>query len=362
MSSLPDVPYPRSHYIDTLIQNQVCLWGAVAVALVASHVNLSLRRRNYDAQRVGQYQLEDKIGAGAMGEVYRATHSLLKRRTAVKFLRPEITGQAALERFEREVRLAASLTHPNTISIYDYGFTAEGVFYYAMEMVEGATLRDVVTATGPMPAGRVIRSLAQAAGALKEAHDKGIVHRDVKPANIMLCERGGELDFVKLLDFGVARKLGVGEEVAGTVAGSLETLAPELLRGEPASPSSDLYSLAVVGYFLACGRPLFDVHSARDVMHHHLNVEPVAPSRHNSEIPSDLEAILLQGLSKDPKTRYSDASVFRESLLRCGAAFDWTQDDARRFWEGFRPSEARATAESEITASSSETRVRNGAD
>jgi serine/threonine-protein kinase len=251
------------------------------------------------------------------------------------------------------------LTHPNTISIYDYGFSAEGVFYYAMELIDGATLRDVVSASGPLPAGRVIRILGQALGALKEAHEKGIIHRDVKPANVMLCERGGEYDFVKLLDFGVARKLGSGAETAGSVAGSLETLAPEVLRGEPTSPSSDLSSLSVVAYLLACGRPLFDAHSGQEVIRHHLTTEPVPPSVHNPDVSSDLEAVILRGLKKNPSERYPAASSMKEDLLRCRAASEWSQDEARRWWRTFTPQRNGVAAESEITASSSETRVRS---
>jgi serine/threonine-protein kinase len=355
----PAEAYPRSHFVDTLIQNQICLLGAMAVAVVASRVNLSLRRRSYDARHVGHYNLHGKIGAGAMGEVYLATHSLLKRRTAIKFLRPEIAGAAALERFEREVRLAASLTHPNTISIYDYGYTAEGVFYFAMELVEGATLREVVASGGPMPAARVIHVLAQAAGALQEAHDRGIVHRDVKPANLMLCERGGSHDFVKILDFGVAKKIEARSIVPEerTVAGSLETLAPEALRGD-AGPRSDLYSLAVVAYYLVSGKPLFDVPSGSEMIHHHLATEPVPPSLHAPGLPPDLEAVILKALSKEPEDRPESAASLREALLACESAGKWTEEQARDWWAAYQPVEVPSDADSETKASSAETRIR----
>jgi serine/threonine-protein kinase len=330
--------------------------------MVASRVNLTLRRRNFDARHVGQYQMQEQIGAGAMGEVYLATHSLLKRRTALKFLRPEIAGQETLERFEQEVRLAASLTHPNNISIYDYGYTAEGVFYYAMELLNGATLREIVERTGPLPAGRAIHILVQSCGALKEAHDKGILHRDIKAANIMLCEQGGELDFVKVLDFGLAKRIDRTSGLAhsdGKVAGSLETLSPEALRGRDLSPASDLYSLSVVAYFLVSGRHLYDVTSGQEMIQHHLSAEPIPPSRHQPHVPQDLEAIILRGLSKDPYQRMTDAASLREALLQCEDAGRWAQDQARSWWEDYEQSKPHMTPGSEVSSSSIDTHVRS---
>ena len=254
--SAPGEAYRASHFVDTLIQNQVCLLGAVALAVVASRVNLSLRRRTFDARRVGQYDIGRQIGSGAMGEVYLATHSLLKRETALKFLRSEITGRETQRRFEQEVKLASQLTHPNTISIYDYGYTADGMFYYAMELLEGATLKDLVGGTGALSPARVIDLISQACAALQEAHSKGILHRDIKAANIMVCERGGELDRIKILDFGLAHRLGPAEGVTAgrrEVSGTPETMAPEVWKGEPLGPAADLYSLAVVAYQLAVG-------------------------------------------------------------------------------------------------------------
>ncbi len=190
--AFPGQPYPHSHYVNMVIQNQVLLIGTIGVACVASRVNLGLRRRSYEAGHLGQYEIHGKLGAGAMGEVYGATHSLLNRPTAIKLLRPEIAGESSLRRFEREVKQTSRLTHPNSVGIYDYGHTADGVFYYAMELLDGANLREIVETTGPMPAGRVIHVLSAACGALAEAHSKGMVHRDIKPANIMLCRQGGE--------------------------------------------------------------------------------------------------------------------------------------------------------------------------
>ena len=248
-------------------------------------------------------------------------------------MRPELAGEAALEAFEREVRLAASLTHPNTIQIYDYGYTGEGVFYYAMELVEGATLRRIVEDTGPLSAARTVFILTQAASALGEAHAKGIVHRDIKPTNIMLCERGGEGDFVKILDFGVARQIDLDriERAELTVAGSAETLAPEALRGR-AGPSSDLYALACVGYYCLTGQPLFSGESGQDVLRQHLTSRPVPPSRVHAGVPRDLESVILRGLSKDPAERAPDAAAFKRELMNLQSSTKWDAELAREWW------------------------------
>ena len=171
--------------------------AAIVSAFNASRANLGLRRRTYQIAELGPYQLGRRIGAGSMGEVFEATHAMLKRPTAVKLLRPEITGERTLKRFEQEVQQASRLTHPNAISIYDYGRSGSGVFYYAMQLLDGSNLRELVEREGPLSVERTVRVLSQACGALSEAHGKGIVHRDIKPENLMLCEPGGERDVLK---------------------------------------------------------------------------------------------------------------------------------------------------------------------
>ncbi len=352
----PNQPYDGGHFVDMLIQNQVLLVGSIAVAATASRVNLSLRRRTYDAQRLGQYEIEGRIGAGAMGEVFLAQHALLKRPTAVKLLRPEIAGEATLRRFEQEVRQTSRLSHPNTVSIFDYGHTADGIFYYAMEYLVGANLREIVELDGPMPMARVIHVLSHACAALGEAHAKGIVHRDIKPANIMLCEQGGEMDVVKILDFGLVKDAASpstqrsGQQV---IVGTPETMAPEALDDDRVGPMSDLYSLSVVGYYLLAGKPVFEASTVAELLRLHQSARPVPPSEHNASVPADLEAIVLKGLAKAPGDRPASAREMRDSLLACAGAGGWTPADASAWWQSFEKSNPRPETEAAESAETS---------
>jgi serine/threonine-protein kinase len=298
-------------------------------------VNFSLRAQVREAKKLGQYHLEEKIGEGGMGTVYRATHAMLRRPTAIKLLRPEITGEETIRRFEREVQQTSRLSHPNTVAIYDYGRTPDGVFYYAMELLGGADLDRLVRAHGPFPAARAIHVLRQACGALAEAHGAGLVHRDIKPGNIILCERGGVHDVAKVVDFGLVRDLrnvqGSLTRV-GTICGTPETIAPEVLSGSEAGPAADLYALGVVGCFLLTGKPIFDVTTAGELIGAHLHSDPVPPSARDPSVPRDLEAALLRCLAKDPARRVPTAEALRADLAACAAAGRWTDEDAQRWW------------------------------
>ncbi|MET0285020.1 MAG: serine/threonine-protein kinase, partial [Polyangiales bacterium] len=212
------------------------LWwvAATVITTAASRVIYGLRKEVRDARRLGQYTLSEKLGEGGMGVVYLARHALLRRPNAIKLLPPERLGSESAARFEREVQLTASLTHPNTVRVYDYGRTPSGVLYYAMEYLEGASLDEVVAQFGPMPAGRVIHVLSQVAGALEEAHAIGLIHRDIKPANIFLCERGGYPDIAKVLDFGLVRQISDSSDprltAENVIHGTPQYLAPETIR------------------------------------------------------------------------------------------------------------------------------------
>ena len=187
------------------------VWWGIAVAMAAgfSQTIYGLRKAVSDIRRLGQYTLEKKLGEGGMGVVYRASHAMLRRPTAIKLLLPDRAGKDALTRFEREVRRTAMLTHPNTVTVFDYGRTTDGVFYYAMELLEGASLDEIVEVDGPQPEERVIHLLEQAAASLAEAHDAGLIHRDVKPGNILVVDRGGISDLVKVVDFGLVKDVGL---------------------------------------------------------------------------------------------------------------------------------------------------------
>jgi hypothetical protein len=302
------------------------LWGAVAVATatVASRVIFRLRVEAAEVRRLGQYTLQQKIGQGAMGIVYRASHALLRRPTAIKLLAPAKNSDADLRRFEREVQLTASLTHPNTIAIYDFGRSPDGVFYYAMEYVDGISLEELVRREGPQPAARVIHLLRQASGALEEAHRVGLIHRDVKPANLMVCTRGGAPDTLKVLDFGLVKPLGGGADSLSAVDVAVGTplyMSPEAIDAPAAVDArSDLYALGAVGYFLLTGTPVFPGKTAVAICSRHLGEAPEPPSRRlGAPVPADLEAVILRCLAKNPADRPASAAELESLLVACGA-------------------------------------------
>ncbi|HWP06508.1 MAG TPA: serine/threonine-protein kinase [Polyangiaceae bacterium] len=313
----------------------------VVIATVVSRTVHGLRERVREAMKLGQYTLDEKIGEGGMGVVYRASHALLRRPTAIKLLPPERAGEHNLVRFEREVQLTSMLTHPNTVSIYDFGRTPEGTFYYAMEYLEGLDLQTLVDSDGPQPAGRVAHILAQVCGALTEAHGVGLIHRDVKPANVILCERGGTPDVVKVLDFGLVKQLGPSDRVDLTASGTDRIigtplyLSPEAIT-DPNSVDgrSDLYALGAVGYMLLTGLPPFTGASVVEVCGHHLHTKPTPPSEKTpAPIHADLEQLLLKCLAKSPSERPPDAATLRRELLASSAAASYTPENAAQWWQ-----------------------------
>jgi eukaryotic-like serine/threonine-protein kinase len=308
------------------------LFGSLAVA--ASRVIYGLRKQVGHIRALGQYHIEAEIGAGGMGIVYRAHHALLRRETAVKLLPPERAGEATVQRFEREVKLTARLKHPNTVTVYDYGRTPEGVFYYAMELLDGATLEQIVDTTGPLPVGRAVHVLAQAAGALSEAHELGLIHRDIKPANIMLCNQGGQMDVAKVLDFGLVKELdgkSPGLTRDNAITGTPLYMSPEALTGaESVDARSDLYALGAVAYYLLVGDHVFRGESLIEVCSKHLLELPEAPSaRLGAPLPAELERLVMDCLEKKAERRPQSARQFMERLaLVRGEPWATTQADA----------------------------------
>jgi serine/threonine-protein kinase len=323
----------------------VTTWCAVSIAIatVGSRVIFGLRTEAARVRHLGQYTLERQIGAGGMGVVYRASHAMLRRPTAIKLLPPDRAGEGSLLRFEREVQITAQLSHPNTVAIYDYGRTPDGLFYYAMEYLDGINLEDLVRLHGPQPAGRVLAILDQVCGALSEAHERGLVHRDIKPANIILTERGGEPDVAKVVDFGLVDSYASGDprltvSTPGVLTGTPLYLSPESLTSPDAGdPRSDLYALGAVGYFLVTGRPVFEGVTIAEIIGHHLHTDPVPPSqRLGRPVPPDFEAVLLQCLQKHADDRPSSARALREALRRCARVPPWTTSQAAAWWGTFR--------------------------
>jgi eukaryotic-like serine/threonine-protein kinase len=339
-------------------------WCIVAVggAIAISKVVYGLRSEVKNATRLGQYTLEDKIGEGGMGVVYRARHALLRRPTAIKLLSPDRAGPHEIRRFEREVQLTSMLTHPNTVAIYDFGHTRDGVFYYAMEHLEGVSLHDLVERDGAQPSGRVVFILAQIASALAEAHAVGLVHRDVKPANVFLCERGGLPDFVKVLDFGLVKQTGQTDPALSRVdaiAGTPHYMAPESIT-DPSSVDGrvDLYALGAVGYFLLTASTPFDGNNLVEICSHHLHTKPQPPStRVSHAVSSKLEHIILACLEKSRDARPPSASRLVELLDACQEECAWDVALARDWWT--REKAAKSAASAPRTPSSKEKRSAN---
>jgi serine/threonine protein kinase len=337
---------------------------AAGLLLVAAAIAISsrriygLQREVQKAQRLGQYTLEEKVGEGGMGAVYRARHAFLRRPTAVKLILQEHASQDMLARFEREVQLTSQLTHPNTIAIYDYGRTPEGIFYYAMEYLPGLPLDYVINGDGPQPESRVVHVVRQICASLAEAHRIGLVHRDVKPANVMLCERGGTYDVVKVLDFGLVKEIHAASDDAaltgiGHVVGTPLYMAPEVVVA-PATvgPRSDVYAVGAIAYAMVTGQHVFSGKSGTEIVAHHLHTAPVPPSERLGHAVSPLlERLILNCLAKKPHDRPGDAGDLLVLLEEEWTGAAWTQREAREWWETRAPTmlEARRAQEASIS-------------
>jgi len=348
----------------TYLPNYVCAGLAVIPATIFAGLGHKVTR----ARQMGSYQLGELIGQGGMGEVWRAHHRLLARPAAIKLIRLERLGQldeggepAAVARFRREAEAAASLRSPHTIQLYDFGATRDGRFYLVMELLDGIDLETLVRRFGPQPPARVVHLLRQACHSLAEAHQAGLVHRDIKPANLHLCRLGLEHDFVKVLDFGLAKRdrrsstaqtlLTAPEATTGTPA----YMPPEMASGDPIDGRVDLYSLGCVGYFLLTGKLVFEGDNALRMILQHLQSEPVsATARSGLAIPPALDRLILSCLAKDPAHRPASAEDLAVRLAAIDVGPGWTQDDARRWWQAnlaTAPSSPPGAAEPGMTVS-----------
>jgi hypothetical protein len=322
--------------------NALSWWTLIAVlASSASHVIHGLRREADKVRQLGQYTLTRKIGAGAVGIVYEAKHALLRRPTAVKLLQPGRIDAASLARFEREVHATAALQHPNVVTVFDYGHTPDGLFYYAMELVQGATLTEIVDLDGPQPPARVMTLMHQMASGLAGAHGRGLVHRDIKPDNVLVAAVEGYGELAKLADFGlVLEESGPASRITQDqgIVGTPQYLAPEVIRGEEPGPSCDLYALGALGFFLLTGEHVFLGRSIVEVCSKHLTEPPDAPSeRLGRPLPRELEALILRLLRKDPADRPRSAEEVKAELEAMPGFGRWSATDALRWWRDLDP-------------------------
>lgn len=336
--------YKEAYSPGLMLRNIFFAFFLIGVLAVGVNIVNTLRLSNYKLRmakerrryrKLGQYTLQDKIGSGGMGEVYRANHAMLRRPTAVKLLRPDRISESAVGRFENEVQYTAMLTHPNTIAIYDFGRTSDGTFYYAMEYLDGLDLGRVIHLGGPMPAGRVVNILRQVCNSLSEAHEAGLVHRDIKPANVILVQRGSRADIAKVLDFGLVWDVDQNSENRQVPpAGTPAYMSPESFSTPGAvSAQSDLYAVGALGYFLLTGENVFDGSDMATLSKQHQFERPVSPEKKlGAPVDGQLSKLLMSCLSKNPAERPGSAAEMSRLLSKCTVAQTWSRADAARWW------------------------------
>jgi serine/threonine-protein kinase len=326
--------------------------GAAIVAGWTPFVAIRLHRMREDlrhARDFGSYHLEKLVGRGGMGEVWLAHHRLLRREAAVKLVLPRFleglnapARRQAQKRFEQEAQVIASLRSPHTVAIYDFGVAEDGSLYYAMEYLHGLNVEQLVERYGLQPARRVVAFLTQAIESLEEAHDAGLIHRDVKPSNVFVSRLGKRTDFVKLLDFGLVKVLADPEGATAMTqtqtAGTPAFMAPEQVRGEGIDARTDIYGLGCVAYFLLTGTIVFNKSGAMATAMAHLTEQPELPSRRSElPIPPSLERIVMACLAKNPDERPQSAAELRAMLDDCKDVPPWSQSDADAWWALHRP-------------------------
>jgi serine/threonine-protein kinase len=325
-----------------IVPGYICAILSVIPARIIARLGNQVRK----ARELGSYELQEQIGRGGMGEVYRARHRLLARPAAVKLISPAALRTApagenrvVIERFRREAEAAATLRSPHTIELYDYGVSDDGTFYYVMELLDGIDLYDLVTKYGPIPPERAISLLKQTCDSLGEAHLAGLVHRDVKPSNIFACRMGLRVDYVKVLDFGLVKQdpQRAPEQVhitnAGSISGTPAFMAPEAVEGKNVGPAADVYALGCLAYWLVTGENVFKAANSTMMMMQHLQSAPVPPSSKSPQpLPPDFEQIIMQCLAKDPADRPANAVELLRLLEGCRSSAAWTEKRARQWW------------------------------
>ncbi|MEO8635512.1 MAG: protein kinase [Gemmatimonadales bacterium] len=350
IAELRGVAFEHSPYylVWSFLPTYLCALIAVVPARIIRGLGQQVRR----ARELGSYRLEEVLGKGGMGEVYRATHHMLARPAAVKIIRPEVLGSSSpdharvmIERFRREAEASASLRSPHTINLYDFGIAHDGTFFLVMEMLEGLDLQTLVETFGPLPAERVVHLVSQACESLAEAHARGLIHRDIKPSNILTCRMGLTVDFVKVLDFGLVKAQGdAGRQdplltAPDATAGTPAYIAPEVVSGGTAMDHRvDIYALGCVTYWLLTGHLVFEGRNAVQLLVQHANAAPVPPSaRIELDIPPALDAVVLACLAKNPADRPATASDLAAQLAAAVPGNRWTEERALRWWERHHP-------------------------
>ncbi|MGN6392549.1 MAG: serine/threonine-protein kinase [Gemmatimonadales bacterium] len=350
------------------------LWSVLGTTLatIVSRIIYGLRRQVAEANELGQYLLEERIGAGGMGEVWRARHRLLIRPAAIKLINPHLSGdpEQLLRRFEREARATAALKSPHTVQLYDFGATEDGRLYYVMELLDGLDLDTLVKQFGPVAPERAVHLLRQVCSSLQDAHVNGLVHRDIKPANVIVSRAGTTFDFAKVLDFGLvkldaAQKDGDGAATLTTessTSGTPAFMAPEVVLGDAVTDHRvDLYALGCVAYWLLTGKLVFEGGSAVEVMFHHVHTVPVRPSeRSGLEIPAALEALVMECLEKDPARRPISAEAVSTRLNAVRLAQPWTAERAEQWWATHRPPKAEVRPVADVLLSQEGRELRIG--
>jgi serine/threonine-protein kinase len=327
----------------TYLPNYLC----AALAVVPTRVRMRMEEHRTTARELGSYKVGELLSRGGMGEIYKAEHRMLARPAAVKLIRTDFMGgvneeerRRVVQRFQREAKVTAGLRSPHTVAVYDYGVAQDGTLYYVMELLEGLDLQTLVDKFGPVDSGRVVHILLQVCDSLGEAHECGLIHRDIKPSNVFLSHYGSHVDFVKVLDFGLARRADLGKvdvQVTGemTVLGTPGFMAPEQILGSTEiGPKTDLYAVGCLAYWLVTGKLVFEGKPPHEVLAHHVSTPPLPPS-HRTElaVPASLDRVVLACLEKDPERRPSSADALAGLLRNVQPLPPWTAERARLWWD-----------------------------
>ena len=350
LSALRGIEFPGGilYVLWTSVPNYICAFLVVVPVKIIHGLGLQVRR----ARELGSYRLEEPLGKGGMGEVFRATHQMLARPAAVKLIRPELLGSSSsgaakviVQRFKREAEAAASLRSPHTIGLYDFGVANDGTFFLVTELLDGLDLETLVERFGPVPPERCVHLLRQVCDSLQEAHTRGLVHRDIKPSNIFTCRLGLTVDFVKVLDFGLVKAVDEGGREAtlltapDSTTGTPAYIAPEVVRGDRVPDHRvDIYTLGCVAYWLLTGRLVFQAPNAIQLLYQHANAAPAAPSLLSEyEIPAELDGVILSCLAKFPEERPQSAAELSRRLAGAITTPAWTEELAHRWWDRHHP-------------------------